>query len=691
MVLMDMVGYSLKPIDEQERVLNQLQEILRNSAEFQKADVDGDLISLPTGDGIALVFFNDPISTVQCAREVAQEVRMKMQVPVRMGIHSGPVRRVRDINGHENVTGAGIDVAQRVMDCGSGTHILISSTTADFLLQLGGWDDALYDLGECRVKHGKLVHLYVLDKGDSAAKDVAKDVRSEPFAAGSPGRVKYSTESRPAEQTGDQQRIALLYKRHSEPDNYVLKLLEEELRQRGYRVFVDRHISIGMEWATEIERQIRGADAVIPLLSEASVHSDMLEYEIQIAYDAAQQQSAKPRILPVRVNYQGPLSDPISGFLDPLQAALWQTPQDDRQLIEQIVFSLENPPSPESDTSVARLEPVGGAVPLDSKFYIARAVDAQFQAALARQDSIVLVKGPRQIGKTSLLARGLQKARKSGARVVLTDFQKLSSAQLETTDALFLTLARSFAIQLNLDVLPNETWSPHLSANENFERFLGREVLGTVRTPIVWGLDEVDRLFTCDFGGEVFALFRSWHNERSLAPEGPWKRLTMAIAYATEAHLFITDLNQSPFNVGTRLTLEDFTLEDVEELNKRYESVLRNDEEIAIYFALVGGHPYLVRRGLNEMATHGQDLSDLQRRADHDEGPFGDHLHRILVLLARDPELSEVVRGVLRGEPCPTPDSFYRLRSAGLMAGDSQQTVRPRCELYRTYLEHHLL
>jgi hypothetical protein len=80
-------------------------------------------------------------------------------------------------------------------------------------------------------------------------------------------------------------------------------------------------------------------------------------------------------------------------------------------------------------------------------------------------------------------------------------------------------------------------------------------VLGAVTGPVVWGLDEVDRLFSVPFGSEVFGLFRSWHNKRALDPSGPWARLTLAIAYATEAHLFITDLNQSPFNVGTRLAL----------------------------------------------------------------------------------------------------------------------------------------
>ena len=204
-------------------------------------------------------------------------------------------------------------------------------------------------------------------------------------------------------------------------------------------------------------------------------------------------------------------------------------------------------------------------------------------------------------------------------------------------------------------------------------------------------MDEVDRLFACDFGSEVFGLFRSWHNERSLDPASPWERLTLAIAYATEAHLFITDPNQSPFNVGTRLELQDFTFEQVAELNARFGSPLQGNAEVARFVRLVGGHPYLVHRGLYNMKTHGLTLSSFEDLADRDEGPFGDHLRRILVLLARDPALTEVVREVLRGRPRPTTESFYRLRSAGVMAGDSARDAKPRCQLYANYLERHLL
>ena len=137
-----------------------------------------------------------------------------------------------------------------------------------------------------------------------------------------------------------------------------------------------------------------------------------------------------------------------------------------------------------------------------------------------------------------------------------------------------MTLGELIADQLDLEVYPDEVWKPRRAPSINFERYIRREVLEKISGPLVWGLDEVDRLFTCPFASEVFGLFRTWHNERAVDPTAPWGRLTLAIVYATEAHLFITDQNQSPFNVGTRLELKDFSIEQVGELNTRYGSPL---------------------------------------------------------------------------------------------------------------------
>jgi hypothetical protein len=516
-------------------------------------------------------------------------------------------------------------------------------------------------------------------------------------------------------------KVVLLYQRNVATDDHVLRLLESKLMAQGYQVWLDRSTTHGVAWAREIEEQIRTANVVIPLLSETSVRSEMLSFEVENAHESAQQQQGRPRLVPVRVNFTGALPEPLAGILSPIQSILWESPNDDERLISDLIASLKSigetkpplrivptkglrivprpvaqprsaaaqPPGP--PPGPLALEPVGGAVPLNSEFYVTRPADAELRNALLRYDSIILIKGGRQIGKTSILARGLQTARERGAKVALTDFQKFNASNLETVANFYLSLAESLADQLGLDVLPADVWDERRGPNINFERYIRREVLGKLNAPLVWGLDEVDRLFVCSYGSEVFGLFRSWHNERALDPSGPWAGLTLAIAYATEAHLFITDMNQSPFNIGTRLILEDFNPEQVAELNRRYGNPLKDQQELTRFIALVNGHPFLVRRGLHELATKNLTLAEFETQADRDEGIFGDHLRRILVLLAKDPGLTEVVRGLLRGQPCPTPESFYRLRSSGVIVGNSQNEVRFRCKLYSAYLGRNLL
>jgi DNA-binding SARP family transcriptional activator len=347
-------------------------------------------------------------------------------------------------------------------------------------------------------------------------------------------------------------------------------------------------------------------------------------------------------------------------------------------------------PLTEEISWVEHLEPDGGAIPLDSTLYVERPADREFRAAMGRRDSIVLVKGPRQVGKTSLLARSLQLARQAETLVAVTDFKGLSLVQVASSDSLFFALAESLADQLQLETAPDAVWKPERAWNVNFERYLRRHVLSQIQAPLVWGLDGVDRLFHIPFHTEVFALFRSWHDQRALDPSGPWQQVTLAMAYATEAHLFIRDLNLSPFNVGTRLTLEDFTRDQVAELNRRYGSPLREPPETDRYFALVGGHPYLVRQGLRAMATRRIDLTALEAQIERDGDLFGEHLRRMLHSFNQDAELCSAIHAILQGEPCPSEETFYRLRSAGALRGESPSEARLRCQLYRRYLENHL-
>jgi hypothetical protein len=491
-----------------------------------------------------------------------------------------------------------------------------------------------------------------------------------------------------AEEQSSKPRVVLVYKRNAQPDGYVLQLLEASFSKAGYEVFVDRHMQIGVEWAREIERNIRTSDAVIPILSQTSIQSEMVGYEVEIARSAAQVQQGKPRLLPVRVGYEGSLGDGLDAILKPLQYALWNDQSDDAAVVKQLLKALEDSEEPTADA--VNDEQPGGAIPTNSKFYIPRPSDEALAQALRRKDTIVLIKGGRQMGKTSLVARGLQQARASGATVVYTDLQKLNSSDLENIHQFYLALAHMLADQLDIETDIEDTWKERRAPSVNFEQYLKKEVMPKATGHMFWALDEVDRLFTTEFGSEVFGLFRSWHNERASNPDTPWKDLTMIIAYATEAHLFIADPNQSPFNVGTRLELRDFNMEQEEALNKLFGNPLFNGDQLARFYELVCGQPYLVGRGLHELACSHMPFEEFATTADRDEGPFGDHLRRILVMLARDQKMIEAVRSVLDGKNDLSMESFYRLRAAGIVVGEGAFNAKMRCLLYANYLKGHL-
>ena len=162
MLFMDIVGYSKLPMDRQEAVLRTLQAVVSATSEFLQAQANQQMIRLPTGDGMALVFFGDAEAAMRCALEVSRALKSHPEILLRMGLHSGPVYRVADINANQNVAGGGINIAQRVMDCGDAGHILASQSVADVLGQLSRWKEYLHDSGEAEVKHGVRIHLYNL-------------------------------------------------------------------------------------------------------------------------------------------------------------------------------------------------------------------------------------------------------------------------------------------------------------------------------------------------------------------------------------------------------------------------------------------------------------------------------------------------------------------------------------------------
>ncbi len=185
-LFMDVVGYSKLLINEQREIQGQLTQIVRGTEHFRAAEAAGKLIRLPVGDGMALVFFNSPEAPVQCALEITEALKAYPQLQLRMGIHSGPVSGVTDVNDRSNIAGAGINMAQRIMDCGDAGHILLSKRVADDLAQDGRWRPQLHELGECAVKHGVgvfVVNLYTDKIGNPRLPEKIKLARQKQAAA----------------------------------------------------------------------------------------------------------------------------------------------------------------------------------------------------------------------------------------------------------------------------------------------------------------------------------------------------------------------------------------------------------------------------------------------------------------------------------------------------------------------------
>jgi TolB-like protein/class 3 adenylate cyclase len=161
-LFMDVVGFSKLLINDQSEILEQLNQLVRETQHFREAEAAGKLIRLSTGDGMALVFSSSPEAPVECALEISNTLNRYPQIQLRMGVHSGPVSALSDVNDRSNVTGAGINIAQRVMDCGDAGHILVSRHVAEDLEHYARWQPLLHDLGECEVKHGARVHVFNL-------------------------------------------------------------------------------------------------------------------------------------------------------------------------------------------------------------------------------------------------------------------------------------------------------------------------------------------------------------------------------------------------------------------------------------------------------------------------------------------------------------------------------------------------
>ncbi|MDJ0676305.1 MAG: AAA-like domain-containing protein [Calothrix sp. MO_167.B42] len=504
-------------------------------------------------------------------------------------------------------------------------------------------------------------------------------------------------------------RIFVSYKRDVQPDEPIALQIVQALSSQ-HQVFIDQNILVGTSWAELIETEIRRADFLIVLLSEHSVHSEMVEVEIQMAHKFAQEQSGKPAILPVRLAYRQPFQYPLSAYLNHINWAYWNGEQDTPRIIEELNQAIrgeqlsiseaqaktdllqESKPSPLprpfSSAQPVQLEMPSGTMDTESPFYVERPADVKALRTITQSGKgvTIVIKGARQVGKSSLLIHIMNAAQKAGKQFAFLDFQQFSQAALRDADLFFRRFCFWLTDVLEMEDQLEEYWNPDLGNNRCCTRYMGRYILQALGKPLVLAMDEVDKVFDSDFRSDFFGMLRSWHNSRATMPI--WKKLDLVLVTSTEPYELIPDLTQSPFNVGEVIELEDFTLEQVSELNRRHGSPLNSSEERQL-MVLLGGHPFLVRRALYLVASGQISSSDLFAHATAEHGAFGDHLRHHISLLHDKQELIQGLLEIITHNTCKDRLIFWRLRGAGLVRS-SGKTVTTRCQLYADYFRDNL-
>jgi hypothetical protein len=502
------------------------------------------------------------------------------------------------------------------------------------------------------------------------------------------------------------QRIFISYKRDGNPDDAVARQVYQALSPQ-YHVFIDQEsIPGGVYWAKYIEDEIRRADFMIALLSSTSTLSEMFEGEVELAHQCSKEKPGRPVIIPVRLAYKERLHYPLSAYLNHVQWLSWETAGDTPTLIANIRRALAHgkvvhdgargngagDAHGSSTTMVpfpsAQLERPEGAIDPQSKFYEVRRGDQIALDAIRQQGVTITIKGPRQVGKSSLLIRVREAALQKQKQVVLIDFQQVGKNSLKSAELFCRQFCELISRKLNIESRVAEYWNMPLDDIMRCTQYMETHLLPKMDKPLVLAMDEVDSLFgNADFNSDFFSMLRSWHNSRAYEPL--YKRLDLVLVSSTEPYQFIKDLNQSPFNVGEVIEPEDFTETQLNDLIGRHELTLDSTYKTGL-MSLLGGHPYLVRRALYLIASGSVTTRGLFDAASEMRGPFGDHLRYHFFRLNGNDDLIAGLRQIIDEQKYNDDQVAYRLQSAGLVRMGGKRTAVPRCQLYADFFKEHL-
>jgi hypothetical protein len=330
-----------------------------------------------------------------------------------------------------------------------------------------------------------------------------------------------------------------------------------------------------------------------------------------------------------------------------------------------------------------------GQVPLDSAFYVERPpMELNCYQEIMQPGALIRIKGPRQMGKSSLLVRIVQYASQQNYKTVSLDFQGFDSDLF--SDLINLLKQLCFSITENLE-LPNrvdEYWNNALDSKSNFTRYMGQYVLSQCQVPLVLALDEVDRIFQYpNIAADFLALIRSLHERAKVSLS--WQHLRLVTVNSEEVYLSL-NLNESPFNVGQPILLYAFTTSQVLDLSKRHGLKL-SDGQLESLVAMCGGLPYLTRVALDIIAQGQITLQEFLQVAPTEQGMYTDHLRRHLLNLELNPQRLITMKQIVSTEKPVRPNSreAFNLASMGLVRFQGNDLI-PSCELYRVYFRERL-
>jgi len=522
--------------------------------------------------------------------------------------------------------------------------------------------------------------------------------------------------------TGEVAKIFISYQKQS-PDQQLAEDLGRAIAQVGHQVLMaENHIKLGENWWQKVTNELKQCDYLLLLLPKQSGQSEILTYLVQIAKEMqANRSDRKPIILPVRVGFSlhEPLNHDLRGYLYQIQQAEWFSSQDTPRVLQEILGAIASPITDFVNTlenedfanlgnqptvaeqiinhqnltetnplPTAEPEIPGGQVGIESTFYMERPpIEERCFQTILQPSALIRIKAPRQLGKTSLMARILASASQANYRTVSLSFQLVDKHIFANLDQFLKWFCAYVGRELNLPNQLNDYWDDIFGSKVNCKDYFEKYLLTQIDVPLVLGLDELDRVFQYpDIAEDFLGLLRAWHEESKR--RAIWKKLRLIMVHSTEVYIPM-NINQSPFNVGLPIELPEFTPDQILELARRHDLDWSNIEVEQI-MSLIGGHPYLIRVALYHIARGDLTLSQWQETAMSEAGIYSDHLRRHLWNLEQNPDLLAAMQQVINHPAGYQLASIiaFKLDSMGLVRLQGN-VVTPRCELYRQYLQLH--